>query len=84
MKSKSGLTRFHDCYILRNSKIIKEDLWIRDGKIMNPEQIFYVEQAEAAVTVNCNNLLIAPGLIDIQNNGKKQSILEIVFIVYYK
>lgn len=69
MKSKSGLTRFHDCYILRNSKIIKEDLWIRDGKIMNPEQIFYVEQVEADVTVNCNNLLVAPGFIDIQNNG---------------
>lgn len=69
MKGKSGLTRFHDCFILRNSKIIKEDLWIRDGKIINPEEIFYVEQVEADVTVNCENLLITPGLIDIQNNG---------------
>ncbi|XP_053599576.1 N-acetylglucosamine-6-phosphate deacetylase isoform X1 [Plodia interpunctella] len=31
MKSKSVITRFNNCYILRNSKIIKEDLWIRDG-----------------------------------------------------
>ncbi|XP_064074308.1 N-acetylglucosamine-6-phosphate deacetylase isoform X2 [Vanessa tameamea] len=69
MKAKSGLTRFHNCYILRNSKIIKEDLWIRDGKIVNPEQVFYVEQVEADVTVNCENSLIAPGFIDIQNNG---------------
>ncbi|XP_050342232.1 N-acetylglucosamine-6-phosphate deacetylase [Nymphalis io] len=69
MKVKSGLTRFHECFILRNSKIIKEDLWIRDGKIVNPEHVFYVEQVEADVTVNCENSLIVPGFIDIQNNG---------------
>ncbi|XP_049864936.1 N-acetylglucosamine-6-phosphate deacetylase [Pectinophora gossypiella] len=69
MKPNSGLTRFHNCFILRNGKIIKEDLWIRDGKIENPEQIFYVEQLEADVTVNCEDLLIAPGFIDIQING---------------
>ncbi|XP_063823359.1 N-acetylglucosamine-6-phosphate deacetylase [Ostrinia nubilalis] len=69
MKPKSVLTRFHNCYILRDNKIIKEDLWIRDGKIENPEQVFYVEQLEADVTVNCDNVLIAPGFIDIQING---------------
>ncbi|KAJ2950579.1 hypothetical protein O0L34_g8827 [Tuta absoluta] len=69
MKPKSGLTRFHNCLILRDSKIIKEDLWIRDGKIENPERVFYEEQAEADVTVNCEGLLIAPGFIDIQING---------------
>ncbi|KAJ8725059.1 hypothetical protein PYW07_016017 [Mythimna separata] len=69
MKPKSGLTRFHNCFILRDSKIIKEDLWIRDGKIENPEQVFYVEQLQADLTVNCEGLLIAPGFIDIQING---------------
>lgn len=69
MKAKSGLTRFSNCLILKNGKITKEDLWVRDGKIENPEQIFYVEQVEADVTINCNNNLIAPGFIDIQVNG---------------
>ncbi|KAJ8727034.1 hypothetical protein PYW08_015431 [Mythimna loreyi] len=69
MKPKSGLTRFHNCFILRNGKIIKEDLWIRDGKIENPERVFYVEQLQADITVNCEGLLIAPGFIDIQING---------------
>lgn len=78
MKPKSGLTRFHNCYILRDSKIIKEDLWIREGKVENPEFIFYVEQLEADVTVNCDDLLIAPGFIDIQINGK------ILFKLYIK
>lgn len=70
MKAKTGLTKFYNCYILRDNKIIKEDLWIRDGKIENPEQVFYVEQLEAEVTVNCEGLLIAPGFIDIQINGE--------------
>lgn len=69
MKLKSGLTRFHNCYILREGKIIKEDLWIRDGRIENPEQVFYVERLEAEVTVNCEESLITPGFIDIQING---------------
>lgn len=70
MKSKSGLTRLQNCYILRNSKIIKEDLWIRDGRIEDPEKIFYEEQLEADITVDCGGLLIAPGFIDIQINGE--------------
>ncbi|XP_050672692.1 N-acetylglucosamine-6-phosphate deacetylase isoform X2 [Leptidea sinapis] len=69
MKSKSGLTRFHNCYILRNSQIIKEDLWIRDGVIIDPEEIFYEEQVGADVTVRCDDVIIAPGFIDIQING---------------
>ncbi|CAK1578427.1 unnamed protein product [Parnassius mnemosyne] len=69
MKQKSGLTRFLNCNILREGKIIKEDLWIRDGKIVNPEQVFYDEQQEADVSINCNDLLITPGYIDLQING---------------
>lgn len=69
MKPKSRLTRFRNCFILRDGKIIKEDFWIRDGKIENPEYVFYVEQIEADVTINCENILIAPGFIDIQING---------------
>ncbi|XP_075972974.1 N-acetylglucosamine-6-phosphate deacetylase [Anticarsia gemmatalis] len=69
MKTKAGLTRFHNCHILREGQIIKEDLWIRDGKIEDPEKVFYVEQLQADVTVDCEGLLIAPGFIDIQING---------------
>ncbi|XP_039746255.1 N-acetylglucosamine-6-phosphate deacetylase [Pararge aegeria] len=67
---ENSIIRIHDCYILRDGKIIKEDLWIRNGVIVNPEQIFYVEQAEADHTIKAfENLLIAPGFIDIQING---------------
>lgn len=69
MKAKSGLTKFTNCFVLRNGRIIKEDFWVRNGKIENPEHIFYVEQVDADVIVNCDNGLIAPGFIDIQVNG---------------
>ncbi|CAH0397494.1 unnamed protein product [Chilo suppressalis] len=69
MSKRGELVRFYNCYILRDSKIIKEDLWLRDGKIENPEQIFYVEQLEPCRNIDCKNALIAPGFIDIQING---------------
>lgn len=70
MKAKtSELTRFINCFVLRNGKIIKEDFWIRAGVIANPEEIFYVERIEADVIIDCKNNLIAPGFIDIQING---------------
>lgn len=43
------LIRFHDCRILRNHKIIKEDLWVRNGKIIDPEKIFFDEKSRADV-----------------------------------
>lgn len=63
------LKRFTNCRILRNHKIIKEDLWIRDGKILNPEQIFFDERNKADVLIDCKGTIIAPGFIDLQING---------------
>lgn len=49
---------------------MKDDFWFRNGKILNPEPVFYVEKAHADVTVDCHDALICPGFIDIQLNGK--------------
>jgi N-acetylglucosamine-6-phosphate deacetylase len=38
------LIRFHNCRILRNHKIIQEDLWVRNGKIIDPEKVFFDEK----------------------------------------
>jgi len=43
------LIKFKNCRILRNHKIIKEDLWVRNGKIINPEKIFFDEKKQAHV-----------------------------------
>jgi N-acetylglucosamine-6-phosphate deacetylase len=61
---------FRDCKILKNHKFITEDLWVRDGKIINPEKVFFDEKQEPNVEIFCNGALISPGLLDIQINGE--------------
>lgn len=38
------LIKFKNCRILRNHKIIREHLWVRNGKIINPEKVFFDEK----------------------------------------
>lgn len=63
------LTQFKNCHILRDHKIIREDLWVRDGKIIDPENIFFDERNFADEQVDCCGALVSPGFIDIQING---------------
>ena len=64
------LYQFRNCRLLRDSKIITDDLWVRDGKIIDPRIIFWGEQVKADVQIDCNNVIICPGFIDVQINGK--------------
>lgn len=68
--SSSKLLQFFNCRILRNSAIIPEDLWVRNGKIINPEKIFFDEQNQANERIDCKNAIISPGFIDLQINGE--------------
>lgn len=72
MKCKTSdlLLQFTNCDILRDHQIIREDLWVRNGKIINPENIFFVEKSFADKKIDCKGALICPGFIDIQINGK--------------
>lgn len=45
------LIKFKNCRILREHKIIKEDLWVRNGKIINPEKIFFDEKRQAHMVI---------------------------------
>lgn len=69
----STLKQFINCRILRCGKLIKEDLWVRNGKIINPEKVFFDEKIQAAEQIDCKNAIISPGFIDLQINGKKES-----------
>lgn len=42
---------------------------MRDGKIVNPEKIFYDEKITPDVRIDCGGNLISPGYIDVQING---------------
>ena len=67
--SDHKLLRFSNCSLLRHHHIICDDLWVRDGKILDPEKVFFDERIRADVIVDCCGLLIAPGFIDVQING---------------
>lgn len=64
------LYQFHNCKILRNSKIYNDDLWVRNAKIVDPQKVFYDEKITADEKIDCNGSLISPGFIDLQINGK--------------
>lgn len=72
------LVQFINCRILYRGSLLLEDLWIRNGLICNPEKIFFGEKIKADVKVDCQNLIIAPGFIDVQINGMEMLILYLV------
>ncbi|XP_068228461.1 N-acetylglucosamine-6-phosphate deacetylase [Palaemon carinicauda] len=61
--------QFINCRLIRGGKIVKDDLWVRDAKIINPEPVFFDEKIRANVVIDCNDALICPGFIDVQING---------------
>jgi N-acetylglucosamine-6-phosphate deacetylase len=65
--------QFWNCRLLRNHKLIEDDLWIRDGIILDPYVVFFDENVSADVKIDCKGLIIAPGYIDVQINGKVRS-----------
>jgi N-acetylglucosamine-6-phosphate deacetylase len=63
------IIKFSNCFILRDHKIIKEDILVRDGKFLDPEPLFFDEHGIVSQIVDCRGLLLSPGLIDLQING---------------
>ena len=81
--------QFVNCRLIRKGMIVRDDLWVRKGKILNPEPVFYDEKIKADRILDCNNAIISPGFIDVQINGKKYkllfylSILEDYYLLIY-
>ncbi|CAB1424393.1 unnamed protein product [Pleuronectes platessa] len=67
--SDAPITQFINCSILREHKLQREDLWVRGGRILDPEKLFFDEQGYADECVDCEGSIITPGFIDVQING---------------
>ncbi|XP_033826570.1 N-acetylglucosamine-6-phosphate deacetylase [Periophthalmus magnuspinnatus] len=67
--SDAPICQFVNCRILRDHKLQREDLWVREGQILDPEKLFFDEKGFADKQVDCEGLIIAPGFIDVQING---------------
>lgn len=77
------LFQFRNCFILRDHQIIREDLWVRNGKIVNPEVIFFQEKIFADEHIDCNGAIISPGFIDVQINGKQNQTIVVTFLFFH-
>jgi hypothetical protein len=64
----SAVLKFTNCRILRDGKLIKEDLWVQDGIIIDEKKRFWnaetAAEHDADETIDCMNAIIAPGRQD--------------------
>ncbi|XP_062340724.1 N-acetylglucosamine-6-phosphate deacetylase [Osmerus eperlanus] len=67
--SEEPIVQFVNCRILREHKLQREDLWVREGTILDPEKLFFDEKGYADEIVDCKGCIVAPGFIDVQING---------------
>lgn len=66
---RDEIVQFNNCRLVRNHQIVTDDLWIQNGKIINPEPLFFDQKVCSHRQVDCSGAIIAPGFIDIQING---------------
>lgn len=84
MNNSGKLFKYMNCRLIRDGDLIEDDLWVRDGIIVNPEYIFFSEKVTADVTVDCDGAILCPGFIDVQINGN-QIVVQVYLVhnVYY-
>lgn len=73
--TETTLIKFKNCQLVRNHEIVTDDLWVRNGKIVDPEKVFFDEKKTADTVIDCQNAIIAPGFIDIQINGESSHLM---------
>ena len=60
--------------MLRRGELVAGDVWMREGRIVEPQKLFYEEKQAPDEVVDCRGLIVAPGFIDLQINGECPSL----------
>ncbi|XP_004750718.1 N-acetylglucosamine-6-phosphate deacetylase isoform X1 [Mustela nigripes] len=68
-EARAPVLQFTNCRILRGRALLREDLWVREGRILDPEKLFFEERRVADEQRDCGGCILAPGFIDVQING---------------
>ena len=64
------ITRFEGGEVCSDTGLLEVgDVWVREGTIIDPMDLFYKKKRAPDLTVDCRGLIVAPGFIDIQING---------------
>eukprot|EP01134_Creolimax_fragrantissima_P006870 CFRG6870T1 len=70
---RSKVLKFINCRVLKKGKLEWADLWVHDGKLIDPFYRFYnardAKEFEADIVINGKGGILAPGFIEIQING---------------
>uniref|UniRef100_A0A8C0LQ61 Amidohydrolase domain containing 2 n=1 Tax=Canis lupus dingo TaxID=286419 RepID=A0A8C0LQ61_CANLU len=67
--ARAPVLQFTNCRILRGQALLREDLWVREGRVLDPEKLFFEERRVADERRDCGGCILAPGFIDVQING---------------
>lgn len=69
----SGTMKLTNVKVVRNGKLIEEDLWIRNGKILDGAREFWssssYKEFHADVVRNGRGAVVVPGFVELQLNG---------------
>lgn len=63
------LTRIHNVRLIQGNDLEEGEIWIRDGKFVDPQAVFFGEQVFPDHVIDGRQRIIAPGYIDVQLNG---------------
>lgn len=55
--------------MLREGKLVLDDVWVSQGKIIDPMKLFFRDRRLPDRIVDCSGLIASPGFIDLQVNG---------------
>lgn len=66
----ASVTRYTNCKVVCNGDVLPGDVWVREGKIINPTDLFYGLKKLPDTVVDCRGLIVSPGFVDIQINGE--------------
>lgn len=68
--------KFVNCKLIAENAIVDDDLWVKDGVIVDPEPLFYTDRILPDEIVDCGGHYVAPGYIDLQINGDLCAIIS--------
>ncbi|KAL7670972.1 hypothetical protein ACOME3_005887 [Neoechinorhynchus agilis] len=67
--SKNKIIKFTNCRIVKDGNFVQRNIWVRNGKFIDMQKVFYDEKRRWDMEIDCKNRILAPGLIDVQING---------------
>jgi hypothetical protein len=73
--SRGRVIKFTNCRVFLDGTFKSEDLWVRDGRVIDPRSRFYeaatFREYACDVIVDCEDNILCPGFLDLQINGAR-------------